>query len=93
MTSELPHTFSSPYETHRTRLLIDTIVSFSADCKNILYESLFIDLNIDKMSAMLFQQLDATKAFVLTKDSTQQDQSEDGVDTKDNNKDDELDIA
>jgi len=45
------------------------------------------------MSAMLFQQLDATKAFVLTKDSTQQDQSEDGVDTKDNNKDDELDIA
>lgn len=76
MEDELPHSFSSPNEARRTRVLIDTIVSFSAECRNILFDSLYLDLNINKMSALLFKDLEATKAFVITKDSLLQDQGE-----------------
>ncbi len=59
-------TFGPDWENKHSRILIDSLATFTADCRNLLRERLFIDLDSGKMLSLLFWELDHAKGQVLS---------------------------
>lgn len=58
------------HENKHSRLLIDNLVVFSADCKEFLKDRLFVDLNSSKMVSLLFNELDHVRGQIFVNTSS-----------------------